>query len=302
MASKPISPLVSLKPVARAPSRSSVSNVVAGAPFSQAAAGPPIEATTQPLTLAIDIGGSHIKVGVLDAVGHLTRAATPVPTPVTGGPTAVVAAIVTMAQALGEFDRVSVGFPGVVRDGRVLTAPNLGTEAWHGFPLGDDLAKRFGKPVRVLNDASVQGLGVIEGVGLECVITLGTGFGFALFENGLLAPHMELGQHPCTKGHTYDQYLGEAALKAVGKTKWNKRLVKAIGFLDTLIVFDVLLIGGGNARHITLSLPSNVRTVPNSAGVTGGVRLWYPAMAPAFAKPSLPYRDAPTGITPAPEA
>ena len=97
---------------------------------------------------------------------------------------------------LGRFQRISIGFPGVVRGGRVLTAPNLGTEAWHGFPLAAALAERLGAPARLANDATVQGLGVIAGHGLECVITLGTGMGFALFEDGRPGPHLELSQHP----------------------------------------------------------------------------------------------------------
>ena len=260
----------------------------------------------EPRTLAVDIGGTHIKASVLDAVGAMVVDAAHVDTPREGGPDAILATIVAMAAAMGHFDRISVGFPGVVRGGLVLTAPNLGTEAWHRYPLADALTQRLGKPARLLNDASVQGLGVIEGVGLECVITLGTGFGFALFEDGLLAPHLEVGQHPCTKGYTYDHYLGNAALKKVGKVKWNKRLQKAIGFLDTLVTFDTLLIGGGNARMIDFPLASNIRIVPNEAGITGGVRLWYPAMAPVFEQRSaqtmdLGTRPPPTGIKPAPE-
>lgn len=255
----------------------------------------------EPRTLSIDIGGTHLKAGVLDAVGAMMVSSSKVPTPKPSDPATVVEALLAMIAPLGEFERVSVGFPGVVRGGRVLTAPNLGTEAWHGYPLASDLAQRLGKPVRVLNDASVQGLGAIEGQGLECVITLGTGFGFALFENGLLAPHLEVGQHPCTKGHTYDHYLGNAALTKVGPVKWNKRLQKAIGFLDTLVTYDVLIIGGGNARMIDFTLPANVRTISNAAGITGGVRLWFPAMEPAFADRGSPTRPPPEGIAPAPE-
>lgn len=259
------------------------------------------EPPSEPLTLAIDIGGTHLKAAVLDALGAVVATTHHTDTPRTGGPAAVVAVLAAMAKDLGPFDRVSVGFPGVVRDGTILTAPNLGTEAWHLFPLANDLGTRFGKPVRVLNDASIQGLGAIEGTGLECVITLGTGFGFALFENGLLAPHLEVGQHPCTKGYTYDHYLGNAALEAVGAAKWNRRLSKAIGFLDTMVTYDSLIIGGGNARMIAFTLPANVRTVPNAAGITGGVRLWYPAMELAFAAANPLVRPAPAGITPAPE-
>ncbi len=105
-----------------------------------------------------------------------------------------------------------------------------------------------------------------------------------MFQDGLLAPHLEVGQHPVSKDKTYDQYLGNAALHKVGRSKWNKRLRKAIGFLDTLVTYDTLLIGGGNAQVIDFDLPANVQIVPNAAGITGGVRLWGPKMEEAFAE------------------
>jgi polyphosphate glucokinase len=254
-----------------------------------------------PRTLAIDIGGTRLKAGILDADGTMVAGPVRVDTPRPSGPADVLAAVHDLVQPLGAFDRISVGFPGVVRASRVLTAPNLGTEAWHDFPLGSDLSQRLDKPTRVLNDASVQGLGVIAGEGLECVITLGTGFGFALFENGMLAPHLELGQHPISKGKTYDHYLGNAALHEAGRPKWNKRLRKAIAIIDTLVTYDTLLIGGGNAQVIDFDLPANVRIVPNAAGITGGVKLWAPRMEAAFTTGSALQRPAPEGIVPAPE-
>ncbi len=254
-----------------------------------------------PRTLAIDIGGTRLKAGVLDLNGTMVGGPDRIDTPKPSSPDIVVATLVELVRPLGAFDRISVGFPGVVRGGRTLTAPNLGTEVWHDFPLATELGQRLGKPARVLNDASVQGLGVIASEGLECVITLGTGFGFALFDGGLLAPHMEVGQHPVVKDKTYDLYLGNAALHKVGRKKWNKRLRKAIGFLDTLVTYDTLLIGGGNAQVIDFDLPANVRIVPNAAGITGGVKLWSPRMDAAFADTGPLTRKPPEGVTPAPE-
>ena len=262
---------------------------------------PPSSTRTPPRTLAIDIGGTRMKAGILDADGTMIAGPERVKTPNPRGPDIVVATLVELVRPLGAYDRISVGFPGVVRGGRTLTAPNLGTAEWHDYPLATELGERLGKPARVLNDASVQGLGVITGSGLECVITLGTGFGFALFEDGMLAPHLELGQHPVTKNKTYDLYLGNAAFAEVGRKKWNKRLQKAIGFLDTLTTYDTLLIGGGNAQSIDFDLPSNVRIVPNAAGITGGVRLWSPVMDAAFTDRGPVGRPAPEGVVPAPE-
>lgn len=237
----------------------------------------------KPLTLAIDIGGTHLKAGVLDPDGEMLAGPVHVDTPDHPTPAAVVQALQDLVRPLGGFDRISVGFPGVVRHGYVLTAPNLGTKDWRSFPLASTLMEKLDKPVRMLNDAEVQGLGVITGTGLECVITLGTGMGFALFQDGRPAPHLELSQHPIHKGMTYDEYLGNAALHEVGKKKWNRRLKRALDCITTLVGYDTLYIGGGNAHQITLTLPANIQPVSNQAGITGGVRLWAPALDGAFA-------------------
>jgi polyphosphate glucokinase len=236
-----------------------------------------------PLTLAIDIGGTHLKAGVLDPDGTMVAGPDRVDTPRPAAPQAVVEALVGIAASLGSFQRISIGFPGVVRDGHVLTAPNLDNTAWHDFPLTATLAERLGAPARLANDATVQGLGVIAGRGVECVITLGTGMGFALYDNGRPAPHLELSQHPVRGRKTYDKYIGNAVLRAIGKKRWNRRVRSAIGFITTLSNCDTLYIGGGNAKHLQGDLPPNVRIVSNEAGITGGIRLWDAKLDEAFA-------------------
>jgi len=129
-------------------------------------------------------------------------------------------------------------------------------------------------PVRVLNDSEVQGFAVIEGKGIELVITLGTGIGSALFRDGELMPHLELSQHPIHKGKTYDEYLGDKARKHVGNRKWNRRVRRALAVLDVVVNYDRLHIGGGNAKRIDFKLGPRARTVSNSAGVRGGIALW----------------------------
>jgi len=237
------------------------------------------------LTLAFDVGGTGIKGALLDEKAHMVSDHLHVQTPHPAPPDRVLPILRDLAGRLPRFDRVSVGFPGVVRRGRILTAPHLGTVAWHGFRLAEVLAKEFGKPTRVLNDAEVQGFGVVGGRGLECVLTLGTGIGSAIFHDGLLTPHLELGQHPLHKKKTYDEYIGEAALEAKGHKRWGRRVARTIGVVRTLLNFDVLYLGGGNSAHLDLDLPKDIKIVSNSAGITGGVRLWDSRNEQLFALP-----------------
>ena len=223
-------------------------------------------------TLSVDIGGSGIKVMVLDDDGTPLTERDRQETPQPALPDAVLAVIVNLAQGK-QFDRVSVGFPGVIKAGITMTAANL-DPTWVGFDLAGALSNQLQKPVRVINDADMQGLGSIVGQGVELVITLGTGVGSALFLNGQLVPNLELGHHEFRKGETYEEQLGRAALDSTGKKKWNERLGKAIASLEHLFNFDTLYIGGGNSKYITLPLPANVKVVPNLSGLLGGIALW----------------------------
>lgn len=227
------------------------------------------------VTLAIDIGGSGLKATVLDREGSMLVDRVRVETPKPAPPGVIVDALVALVEPLPPFDRISVGFPGVVRAGRVITAPHFGNQQWQRFPLADALRDRLGnKPVRLLNDAEVQGYGVICGSGLELVITLGTGLGSALFRDGELMPHLEFAQFPFRKKKTFNRYVGDAALDKIGDEKWNARVEKTIEAFRTLLNFDTMYIGGGNARKLSIKLPQDVKIVSNEAGLTGGIRLW----------------------------
>ena len=189
-----------------------------------------------------------------------------VDTPKKVTPRQLVGLIAGLIPTLPRFDRVSVGFPGVVRNGVVLTAPNLGTDRFHGFNLARALERRLGKPVRVENDADVQGLAVVKGKGVEMVITLGTGFGSSIFIDGRLGPHLELAHHVFRKDKTYEDELGEAARERDGDQTWQRHVREAIESLRNLTNFDHLYVGG--------ALPRDVSVVSNTAGILGGVRLW----------------------------
>lgn len=223
-------------------------------------------------TLAVDIGGSGIKVMVLDAEGNPLSDRQRLKTPNPAKPPQVIETILTLAKEQ-EYDRVSVGFPGVVQSGVIKTAVNLHDD-WLQYDLATSLNKLLSKPVKVANDADIQGLGAISGNGVELVITLGTGFGSALFVEGKLVPNLEMGHHPFRKRETYEQQLGRAALEKHGTKKWNVRLESAIANLDHLFNYHALYIGGGETKQIKFALPAKVKIIPNITGLLGGIKLW----------------------------
>ena len=223
-------------------------------------------------TLAVDVGGSGIKAEVLSEGGKVLSARTRIATPARATPRKVIAIIVALAKKHASFDRVSVGFPGVVKDGVVYSAPNLGS-GWKKCRLAEALGRALRRPVRVANDADIQGLASVSGRGIELVITLGTGLGSAIFVDGHRI-HLEIGHHPFRKGRTYEDELGHRTLKRKGKRRWNKRLSEAIGELKRAFGYDRLFIGGGNTKFIRFKLPKDVTVVKNEQGLLGGVALW----------------------------
>jgi len=225
-------------------------------------------------TLAIDIGGTGIKMIVLDANAKPVneRARTLTPKPAT--PEALLAVIRTMAAAQPAFDRVALGFPGIVKRGVTFSAPNLGNDFWLNFPLQAQVEAIVERPVRAMNDADLQGYGVIVGKGVELALTLGTGLGAGLYVDGQLVPNLELGHHPWKKEKTYEERLCDAELNEIGKKRWSARVFEMIEQLAPIFNYDTLYIGGGNAEHIKGDLPANVKLFSNVEGMAGGVKLW----------------------------
>jgi polyphosphate glucokinase len=198
----------------------------------------------------------------------------------------LVTALGQLARELPAFHRASVGFPGLIRKGVVRQVPALSRASpggpskprlaarWEGFRLRDALEEALGVPTLVANDADVQGSAVVRGVGVELVVTLGTGVGCALFEDGVLLPHLELAHGHYKKGVSIDGALGNAARERIGKKRWNRRVAWALHWLEEMVLFDRMYVGGGNAKHLTLALGPRAEVVANTAGITGGIRLW----------------------------
>lgn len=245
-------------------------------------------------TLAIDIGGSGLKATVLDHAGAMLAERVRIDTTYPCPPqrlVGVLGALVAPLRGLGAH-RASVGFPGLVRHGRVVEVPSLSRREyggpadadlagmWAGFDLQGALADRLGMPTLVANDADIQGCAVVSGDGMEFVMTLGTGVGTALFHDGSLLPHLELSHGPYDRDQSVDIALGNAQRKAVGKQRWLDRVRRSIDDFHEMLWFDRLYIGGGNAKHLDGKelaqepLASKITLVSNTAGLLGGVRIW----------------------------
>ncbi|HVC75146.1 MAG TPA: ROK family protein [Candidatus Micrarchaeaceae archaeon] len=211
--------------------------------------------------LAIDVGGSHIKVL---ATGRTKRIK------VRSGPKMTATQMVRdvlQATAGWSYEVVSIGYPGPVLHGKPVSEPsNLGG-GWVGF----DFTKAFGHPVRVINDAAMQALGSYKG-GRMLFLGLGTGLGSALIVDGALEP-MELAHLPYKKGQTYEDRVGKAALKRFGKKKWRRHVADVVTRLKAALEADDVVIGGGNAKLLR-TLPEGVRLGSNADAFAGGYRLW----------------------------
>lgn len=225
-------------------------------------------------TLAVDIGGSSIKVLALNDQGAAVTETLTEPTPQPATPDAVFALIHDMADMLPPHRRVSIGFPGVVKKGVTHNAPNLGNELWQGIAIEERLALLLQHPVRAVNDADLQGLGVVKGEGVELVLTLGTGMGAALFTKGVLVPNLELGHHPLRDGQTYEDLVRDSELKRIGPVEWTARVLSAIEQLQPIFNYDTLYLGGGNVRHLQAELPANARAFTLVEAMRGASKLW----------------------------
>jgi polyphosphate glucokinase len=217
--------------------------------------------------LVVDVGGTHVK---LLATGRRT------PRKIDSGPSMTPRQMVNDIKPLvadWDYAAVSVGYPGLVLNGRIASEPhNLG-EGWVGF----DFEKAFGCPVTILNDAAMQALGSYQG-GRMLFLGLGTGMGSAMITDGLLEP-MELAHLPYKNGRTYEDYVGVKGLKRLGKRKWRKHVAEVIARLRAALQPDDVVIGGGNAKKLD-GLPRGTRLGENSNAFLGGFRIWASATKP----------------------
>jgi len=211
--------------------------------------------------LAIDVGGTHVKVLASDARQARKLASGPHLTP------AQMVKQVKKLTADWTYDAISIGYPGLVTHGRIAAEPrNLG-RGWVGFDFG----KAFGRPVRIINDAAMQALGSYRG-GRMLFLGLGTGLGSAMIVDGRLEP-MELAHLPYKKGRSYEDYVGAAGLKRLGDRKWRKHVWSVVKMLRAALEPDDVVLGGGNVKKLERLAPG-VRRGDNTNAFAGGFRLW----------------------------
>lgn len=265
-------------------------------------------------TLVVDCGGTGLKAALFDEAGHQVGERLRVDTPYPLSPARLADSIAELGVRLERqfaehrpgastpITRVTVGMPGMIRHGRVVFTPHYINSAgafsavdpglaatWAGCDIEAIISARLGVPVKVVNDAELHGLGVISGVGSELVLTLGTGLGSAWFDDGVLAPHLELSHAPVRIGEmvlgqgrrpsiTFDGFIGDHELRRLGVDHWSDRVLAVVDSLRPVFRWDRLYLGGGNANQIAAwardRLPDDVVLVPNDAALVGGLRLW----------------------------
>jgi polyphosphate glucokinase len=243
------------------------------------------------ITLAVDCGGTGIKASVFDKNGKVLIDFPYLKTPYPLSPNLLTDIIKNFVFADSRINRVTVGLPGMIRNGKIVFIPHYINKrgprtaldphlkkAWHGFDLQSTLEKKLKLPILVLNDAEVHAAAVVTGDGLETVLTFGTGLGCAMFNDGKIAPHLELSHATIRYGKTIDAWIGEISRRRMGNQLWSRRVKALIEELYPMILWDKLYIGGGNAQRISRSALKSfdykVKIIPNSAGVAGGVKAW----------------------------
>ena len=211
--------------------------------------------------LAIDVGGSHVKVRVSNRRDVRQFES---------GPELTAARMVAGVQQLvgdWKYDVVSIGYPGIVIHGKIVTEPhNLGA-GWVGF----DFRQAFGRPTRVINDAAMQAIGSYQG-GRMLFLGLGTGLGSAMIIDGVVES-MELAHMLYKKGRTYEDDLGARGRRRLGAKKWRRAVKKVVETLQTVLEADYVVLGGGNARKLK-KMPKGARLGNNDFAFLGGFRLW----------------------------
>lgn len=228
---------------------------------------PPRAPPTLERTLVLDVGGTGVKAYIPDPLSEIK---------IRSGPTMDPAKMVRKLKKRlrgHPYDAVAIGYPGLVVHGRIVREPHNLAPGWVGF----DFERALGRPTRIVNDAAMQALGSYRGRSM-LFLGLGTGLGSAMIVNGRLEP-MELAHLPYKKGRTFEEFVGNAARKSLGRKRWQREVEKVVEILTEALEPDYIVLGGGNVRYVD-PLPPKTRRGDNQDAYKGGLRLWGAARRP----------------------
>jgi predicted NBD/HSP70 family sugar kinase len=211
-------------------------------------------------TLVVDIGGTHVKLLIEGAEQRQFDSGAKMT------PAEFVARLKETTRNWS-FDNISIGFPSVVRRGKIVKEPKHLGEGWIGF----DFEKSLGKPTHVVNDAAMQALGSYHG-GRMLFLGLGTGLGSALVRgNELFA--LELGDLPYRDREKIENFLGIPGIERLGEKQWKVEVLFAVTQLKLSFIADYVVLGGGNVHRFD-QLPEGIERGKNENAFLGGIRLW----------------------------
>ncbi len=260
-------------------------------------------------TLSIDCGGGGIKSGIVNNHNELLSDSLRTGITYPFSPADLINIISSHIQQHNfSYDRIVLGFPGMVRGGKVIYTPHyirfngphtqISAELqqrWNGLNLQEFIGQHFNKPILIINDSELAASKVVCGQGTELMLTLGTGLGCSLFVNGSLAPHIEMSHALFSQEQTYDECLGEIARQTLGNSLWNSNVERAIISLWPVFRWDRLYLGGGNSTHLSSSTIKNLEhfihaddalatleIVPNISAILGGHKAWELASGQEF--------------------
>jgi polyphosphate glucokinase len=215
-----------------------------------------------PPILVIDIGGNNVKL-------FATGAKEPRRFP--SGPKMTPRQMVQEAKKMTadwKYQVISIGYPGLVRRGRIVRDPKNLAAGWIGF----NFVRAFGRPVQIVNDAAMQAIGSYRG-GRMLFLGLGTGLGSAFIADGVLEP-MELAHLPYRKNRTFEDYVGQRGIDRMGKKKWRKHVFAVVSLLKAALEPEYVVLGGGNIKNLK-ELPPGATAGKNENAFEGGFRMWH---------------------------
>jgi polyphosphate glucokinase len=232
--------------------------------------------------VGVDVGGSGVKAAIVDLHAGQAAGRIRVETPQPPTPDAIAAAIAGLVRHFPGTTTIGCTLPAVVDNGVVRTATNI-DKSWIGVHAATVLSRATDRPCVVLNDADAAGIAEARfGAarahrGLVVMVTIGTGIGTALLQDGRLIANSELG-HIFVNRHLADTWVSDATrvAEAVSWKRWTHRLQRYLEQLHEIVWPELIVIGGGIVKHADRFLDRvdpgcevRIAELGNLAGIVG---------------------------------